>query len=73
MVLACKEFGSGFFKGIDQQISKFLQENNIKKEQVVSVNYSTNAVGTYALVIYDTSKPVSFKKLFKIRTKKKKK
>ena len=56
MPLVAKEFGSGFFKGIDKQITTFLQKNKIRKEQVISLSYSTNAVGTYALLIYDSLK-----------------
>ena len=54
MVLKCKEFGSGFFKGIDQDITRFLKDNKIKRKQLITVNYSTNAVGTYAIIVYET-------------------
>ena len=54
MVLKCKEFGSGFFKGIDKDISDFLKKKKIKKSQIVSINYSTNAIGTYAIIIYES-------------------
>lgn len=53
MALKCKEFGSGFFKGIDEQITLFLKKKKITKNKLVSVQYATNAVGTYALVIYE--------------------
>ena len=53
MVLKCKEFGSGFFKGIDEEISLFLKKNEITKKRIISVSYATNAIGTYAVVVYE--------------------
>lgn len=52
MVLKCKEFRSGLIKGVDTAINLFLSKNRINN--VVSVNYSSSATGTYALVFYKT-------------------
>ncbi len=52
-MLKCKEFRSGVIRGVDENITLFLKEKKFKKSQIVSVNYSVNSVGTYALIIYE--------------------
>jgi len=65
MVLMCKEFRSGVIKGVDESLSIFFKEENLKKNQIISVTYSVNSLGTYALVVYEMSKKLRTKKLKK--------
>lgn len=56
MVLKCKEFRSGILRGVDENIALFFKKNKIKKNQIVSVDYSSNYLGTYALIVYESKK-----------------
>lgn len=56
MVLKSKEFRSGVVRGVDENMTLFFRKYKIKKDQIVSINYSVNSLGTYALVVYEDKK-----------------
>jgi len=56
MAIKCKEFRSGLIKDVSEPITKFLAENKITEKRIVSIQYSSSATGTYALIFYKTKK-----------------